>query len=141
MVEEEKEEKKLCGLLSQRAYFTFVIVFTLICAFIACGFLVFIIKTSGPSDPVITYGEWSECRPNKTMKRSVLCGRAYCYTEVESCVYKGWHRLDNLNISIIFSSFLQRHLGVIGAFAVLKMVMVPRLENGFAMMNLIVKRL
>ena len=90
MVEEEKEQKKLCGLLSQRAYFIFVISVTLIGAFLACALLVWIIKTSGPSDPVITYGEWSECRPNKTMKRSVICDRAYCYTEVKTCVYQGW---------------------------------------------------
>ena len=90
MVEEQKEEeRKLFGLLSQRTYFAFVIAITIICGLVACVLLVYIIKTVGPSDEVIVYGEWSECRADKTMKRSVLCNRAYCYTEVKSCVYEG----------------------------------------------------
>ena len=48
MVEEQKEEqRKLFGLLSQRAYFALVIAITLICGLIACVLLVIIIKTSG----------------------------------------------------------------------------------------------
>ena len=48
MVEEQKEEqRKLFGLLSQRAYFALVVAITIICGLIACVLLVIIIKTSG----------------------------------------------------------------------------------------------
>ena len=49
MVEEQKEEeqRKLFGLLSQKAYFALVIAITLICGLVACVLLVIIIKTAG----------------------------------------------------------------------------------------------
>ena len=43
----------------------------------------------GPKKDEIVLGDWSECRPNRTMKRSVICERDYCLTYVEPCVYTG----------------------------------------------------
>ncbi len=89
MEEQSSEEKKPSFWEKTRKYHTcFVVSITLIIAFILCGLLAYAIKTSGPVEPEITYGEWSDCRENRTMKREMVCDRQYCLTYVEPCVYQ-----------------------------------------------------
>lgn len=101
---DEKEQPKTCWEKTSKYHTCIVVSITLFIGITLAALMAYAIKTSGkyhdlchqrnqesfsgPTETVVVYTDWSECRDNKTKKREQICGRQYCLTYTEPCVYK-----------------------------------------------------